>query len=362
MNICVVFADAFASKCYKTLNVSELSEYYTYQLIPGVAYSSNLHYQIFQGKTPDDVGFFCDNEFIGASQNNPSKLKRTLDRIDSANTIYRWMSYKLGRPITNIPYSESKSFKNTGKYLFKQDGDCIVFGRKVDKVTEDKYNSNIAFDKANDLLKNGCENMILVLNELDHKGHHVSCLGENYRAAAQNIVNRTVELFEAFRERYTNSYCLLISDHGMSYVHSSLNIYDRLYDQFGLPGKDYYFINDSVYLRLWFFNDKLKMDMMSWLDKIDALTLIPDCEREHFGITEYKFGELIYRLHEGYVFCPNSFNALIKGVPAGMHGYMENTETASGIVVSSSKIFEGNAIEARRVYEVITNYLNSNIG
>lgn len=360
MNICVVFADAFALRSFKMLHVESLSKYHLYHLIPGVAYSSNLHYQIFQGKTPDDVGFFCDNEFVGESKNNPSRLKKTLDRVESANTIYRWLGYKFGKPITNIPYSEANSFKNTGRYLFKEPGDCFVFEKQVEKITENKYDSNIAFDRAEQLLADGIENMVLVLNELDHKGHQVSCLGESYLKAAQNIIQRTEILFEKFKAKFPGSYCLLISDHGMSYVHSSINIYDRLYDQFGLPGKDYYFINDSVYLRMWFFNEEKKKRIMDWLRKIDVLNQLTEDERAYFGVTNYKFGEIIYRLSEGYVFCPNSFNALLKGVPAGMHGYMEPTETASGIVVSSESITNEASIQARDVYSLIKEYLYAN--
>lgn len=359
MKVCVVFSDAFALHSFNKLDKNSLTDYHLYRLIPGVAYSSNLHYQIFQGKTPDDVGFFCDNEFIGHSNNAPSKFKRTLDRIDSANTIYRWLGYKLGKPITNIPYSEANSFKNTGKYLFKESGDCYVFGRKVLKITEDKYDSNIAFDKAEQALTKNAGDMIIVLNELDHKGHQVSCLGKDYLNAAQNIINRSAILFDKFRTKYPDSYCLLISDHGMSYVHSSINIYDRLYDQFGLPGKDYYFINDSVYLRMWFINKDLKCRIQTWLNSIGALRLLTPDERDYFGVTEYKFGEIIYRLTEGYVFCPNSFNALLKGVPAGMHGYMEPTDTASGIVVSSEKLTEDQSIEARNIYSLIKSYLDN---
>ena len=89
--VCVVFADAFAYSSY--IQLGGLGGGFSVQKIkPGIAYSSNLHYLLFDGKTPDDIGFFTDYCWRKAEYNNPGKMKNSLDQIDTLNNLYRAFS------------------------------------------------------------------------------------------------------------------------------------------------------------------------------------------------------------------------------------------------------------------------------
>ena len=131
--VCVVFADAFAYSSY--IQLGGLGEGFSVQKIkPGIAYSSNLHYLLFDGKTPDDVGFFTDYCWRKAEYNNPGKMKNSLDQIDTLNNLYRAFERKFTKRHDNIPFGERVFFECKGKYKFMEPGECTVFGRKVIKA------------------------------------------------------------------------------------------------------------------------------------------------------------------------------------------------------------------------------------
>lgn len=131
--VCVVFADAFAYSSY--IQLGGLGGGFSVQKIkPGIAYSSNLHYLLFDGKTPDDIGFFTDYCWRKAEYNNPGKMKNSLDQIDTLNNLYRAFERKFTKRHDNIPFGERAFFECKGKYKFMEPGECTVFGRKVVKA------------------------------------------------------------------------------------------------------------------------------------------------------------------------------------------------------------------------------------
>lgn len=355
--LCVVFADAFAYGSYLKLRKLEL-ESKLYKLTPGIAYSSNLHYQIFQGRSPDDLGVFTD--FAYDMQTYPAKsgkLAHFLDRTRPINDLYRFIYRRITKKSDNIPFSERKAFVHRGTYLFMQEGDCIVFGRKCAKAYESSVKQT--FQKALEYVANGEENIVVVLEELDRQGHVVGCEGSEYMAAADEIVRKSEILFKGFLEKHADGVIMLISDHGMAQVHTGVNITDYIYRICGLPGQDYFFFNDSVYLRFWSQSaGKLKC-IRTAMDKCEYLVYMDHDARALFGAADTQFGDLLYRLKQGYVFDPSCFGITGHAICTGMHGYMEHTDEASGIVVTNLDIGEEDKIGAHRIYNSIINNLEN---
>ncbi len=356
--LCVVFSDAFAFASYSKLEELNLDNK-LYKLTPGIAYSSNLHYQIFQGKGPDDLGVFTDFAYDMHSQEIKSgKLARFLDTTRPINDLYRFIYRKTTKRSDNIPFSERKAFVHKGSYLFMQHGECVVFGRQCEKAYEATVEQS--FQKAAEFLENGAQNIVVVLEELDRQGHVVGCSGREYMTAADSIVRQTERLFGRFLEKYPDGVYMLISDHGMADVHTGVNVTDYIYRICGLPGKDYFFFNDSVYLRFWS-KDREKLERIrAAMEKCEYLVYLDDVQREEFGAADKQFGDLLYRLKQGYVFDPSCFGITGHAICAGMHGYMEHSDEASGIVVTNMRLGERKEIGANIVYREIIRYLENN--
>jgi predicted AlkP superfamily pyrophosphatase or phosphodiesterase len=353
--LCVVFSDAFAFRTYKLLG--GLGEQYALKkIIPGIGYSSNLHYLLFDGKTPDDLGFFTDYTWAQAEAAKVGRFHKICDEIDTINNIYRAISRKITKDNGNIPFSEQAYFKKDGRYKFMTENPTSVFGRQVDMAYEGN-NMDACFDRGEQYVREGSDGVIVVLEELDHTGHAVGSLGDKYLNSAKNILSRTNKLFDLFREKYEDSVCILISDHGMSDVYAGINLYDGLKRKFGLPGNRYQIYMDSVYLRLWSDDDVLLKQICDFLRSIDVLKEITDDERVRYGVTSRSCGDVIYRLREGYVFQPNSFGVSLRGGCEGIHGFMEPTESASGILVTSKAIDNNDSIDAYDVFQRVRTIL-----
>lgn len=228
-----------------------------------------------------------------------------------------------------------------------------VFGCSVDMAYEG--NDYIAcFDKAESLLNSGSKKVVVVLEELDHTGHAVGSLGKKYIASAKEILIRTTKLFNEFRQRYPDCLCILISDHGMSDVMCGVNIMDSLKKEFGHPGSKYQIYTDSVYLRLWSDDEKLLEKISTFLNKIDLLVMLKDEERKRYGVLNRGCGDKIFRLREGYVFQPNCFGLSIRGGVKGIHGFMEASDSASGILVINRQLSNDQEIDAYEVFDRVS--------
>lgn len=351
--VCVVFADAFAYQSY--IKLGELDDGYSVlKLKPGIAYSSNLHYMLFDGKKPDDVGFFTDYSWKPGKYIQPGKIKTVCDRITTINNLYRVLRRKITKRNDNIPFCEMPFFVQEGTYKFMTDGTCSVFGQNVYKA----YGKNMeaSFDLADRYLREGGnDGLVVVLEVLDHTGHEVGSMGEKYMKAAETILKRTRSLFKTFRTKHDDGVCVLISDHGMVNVKTTVNVTEGLERKFGLPGKNYQFYNDSLYLRVWAEKQELLHEIRNYLDSIDCMYQIDVDMRKKYGATQKKFGDLIYLLREGYAFDPNCFGVAFRGSTAGLHGYMESSDSASGIVVTD--FLKGDIIDALDVYRMIRDNL-----
>lgn len=353
--LCVVFSDAFAYRTY--LKLGGLGEGYSLKkILPGIGYSSNLHYLLFDGKTPDDLGFFTDYSWKPANTKKVGKFHRTCDNIETINNLYRYISRKITKDNSNIPFSERAFFYQNGKYKFIAENPTTVFGQQVDMAYEGN-DLDACFNRAQSYLCDGSSSIVVVLEELDHTGHAVGSLGDRYIQSAQTIIARTSSLFNSFMSKFENGVCILISDHGMSDVYAGINVYDGLKRKFGLPGNKYQVYMDSVYLRLWSDDNELLKRIAEFLNNIDTLVFIHDEERDRCGVKNRSCGDMIYRLREGYVFQPNNFGVSLRGGCEGIHGFMESTDSASGILVANRLIDDNDCIDAYDVYKKVRSLL-----
>lgn len=62
---------------------------------------------------------------------------------------------------------------------------------------------------------------------------------------------------------------------------------------------------------------------------------------------------MIYRIKEGYTFDPNCFGITGHSICAGLHGYMEHTDSASGIIVTDIDLSCDDDIGANEIFSRI---------
>lgn len=350
--LCTVFVDAFAFSSYVAIGEEPFEGSHLYKLRPGIGYSSNLHHVIFQGNSPDDIGFFTDYAFnLSSTKLSVGKIKRFLDYVDAANSLVRYVRRRLTGRNDNIPFSESGCFKQSSSYLFQDVDEVEVFGRKSRVFSSESIDH--AFEDAENWIVEGCQNVTVAINELDELGHQYGSASKEYELAARHVIERCRSLFSVFKSAHPDGVCMLISDHGMADEYAAVNVIDGLYERFGLPGKDYFFFCDSVYMRVWTDNSILRERLGDFFASIDAIVRVDAGERERYGVTSRKFGDDIYRLKQGYVFKPNCFGVVLKRCSRGIHGYMEPSDDASGIVVCSNILVDGKEIGAEEVYGIV---------
>lgn len=353
--LCVVFSDAFAYGSY--MRLGGMREGFSVKKIkPGIGYSSNLHYLLFDGKSPDEVGFFTDyawREFNGNA--TVGAFWRKCDEIEVLNVLTRVARRTITKKTDNIPFSEKRYFSLTGKYKFMQTGDCSVFGQQAVKVYE--KNTDQGFAKAMACISSGVKKVVVVLEELDHAGHDVGSSGKRYMDGARNILQKSRKLFARFTEMYPDGLCVLISDHGMSDVICGVDVLTGIKREFGMPGVSYQIYNDSIYLRVWSAESETLQALQSYLSGISVMDEITLQERTEYGVCARSAGDLIFRLKEGYAFDPNCFGVAVRGGCKGLHGYMEASDAASGILVTSEPIHGGGMIDAREVYQAVASLI-----
>lgn len=354
--LCVVFSDAFAYETYS--NLSGLgAKFNKYLIKPGIGYSSNLHYLLFDGKSPDEVGFFTDYSWHQAKEPKCNKLQNICDQIETVNNIVRVARRVILKKTDNIPFEEQTFFAPKGKYKFMEDGECLVFGQNCDKAYI--VDTRKCFSHAKEMLKNGSDSIVVVLEELDHLGHEVGAHDERYINAAKKIIQNTNDLFEEFVEKYPDAVCILISDHGMSDVVATVNIWNTIRNKFGPSGDRYQFYNDSIYLRVWSEDKALLSEIREYLGSISILLEISENDKLAYGVTSKSAGDIIFRLAEGYAFSPNCFGVSVRGGSKGLHGYMERTGSASGIIAINRVLCDKSEIDARDVYCTVQRILES---
>ncbi|MHA1285227.1 MAG: alkaline phosphatase family protein [Promethearchaeota archaeon] len=361
----VIFIDALSykrgKKFFKKLQ-NEMKDLSLIKLTPGIGYSFNLHWEIFEGLNPDKLESFTD-----ISIKFPKKIKQSryinklysfFDQTLFANFFMRSFLRLIGSK-RNIPLSEKEFFYLKNDYLFnlKDDSSFVdLFNRKMKIIKHEDL--NVSFERAKIEIDKGNINTNIIIENLDHIGHLYGGSSEQYEKFSEIVFNKIIDFIFYLKRKQKKMYFLIISDHGMVDVKLSIDLQSILFDKFGVPGNNYFSIFDSVYLRIWGENNKIVLEIYKFLNSLEILKILNKFERKRYGITKSIFGDIIGVLKEGYIFSPNNFCFFLKKLPRGMHGYIENSENASGVIMTNLKEFNKmNEVKVSEVYRLITNSL-----
>lgn len=354
-----IFIDALAYTYIKD-NMDTLAVGDTRAVIlkPDLGYSSNLHWMLYCGKTPDDIGAFTDwilepetNKTVSAI----SKLFSPLDRLPLLGILARKFLDRImfrKHLFANIPFAFRPAFSNKAKYLFWDGERCAreaVFDG-YELVLQDERKSTFedtiaALAKVIDLGQKDVFAAFGFADEIGHKHRR----GDEYDRIITEHMKALGDTIERYAKANPSEEIVIASDHGMSTVTRSIDI--DLKSRFGRESKRTYIAyKDSTIMRIYAADDALLTGIRNYLETRAEGKVISDEERKLYGVTDLRFGSLIFVLREGFVFTDNWFGVALRKqnrkspTGNGMHGFLpedrENDHDACVVLMNSSRHME----------------------
>ncbi len=180
---------------------------------------------------------------------------------------------------------------------------------------------------------------------LDSGGHVAGASAEALSGPIDEIERFLEQSWELARERSPEVEMMLFSDHGMTDVDRTFDLFSRL-EGFRL-GRDYVVFMDSTFARFWFPNAGRREAVLAALEGVPGRLLSED-DLCRYGIDfadRSTYGEEVLVADEGVVFHPNYF---VPGVlknrrypERAMHGYLPEAPSTDGVF-----FYRGNRLAA----------------
>jgi Type I phosphodiesterase / nucleotide pyrophosphatase len=144
------------------------------------------------------------------------------------------------------------------------------------------------------------------------------------------------ELFAVAVEEDSEVVFTIVSDHGMTPVHSHYDLVRRI-DALGFKmPKHYIAVYDSTMARYWFFDDAVRRAIVNELERTTCGHIVADAELTNLGVffPDRRYGELVFLLDPGWLFTNSDFNGG-GWQPTGMHGYHPSDSHSDAIFLSN---------------------------
>jgi len=315
------------------------------KITPGFGYSVNCQAELFTGKTPDELGYFC--EWTYEPIHSPfQKLKPIFYLLDPVKRIYyldRFFHRLLGKfvgDVKNIPFKYlCKMVKNGRSVFFNDLDDCLLNLPGIKKIFSTHYNylpmEKVDYEVYKTALgaidENKWTSFVISLTKLDAVGHWQGVGSPRYDQKIAELDQWVQNLRNKYLAKNKDGKVVVISDHGMANVKGGRRV--DLERNFGKPSdKTYYYFLDGTILRIWIFNDKLRTCIENYLENLNIGKIITSKKRKEYGLTNNQFGHIIFVINEGLMFCPGFWG---KRLSKGMHGYHPELESQKGILLYS---------------------------
>ena len=336
-------------------------------LMPNIAYSSSLHWQLYCNKYPDERGVLVD--WVKEPEKNKAvRILSTILRPLDVNETLGWFSRRVLDRIVfrrnvfaNVPYQFRKDFTEKARYLFWNYStymqEEIFKSYSVVSQDEGHLSFETTIDKLNRVIENGDINVFGVLGFADSMGHKCR-RGEEYSRKLKRYMEVLKKSIDGYIILHPNEPVLIVSDHGMSTIENNVDLH--LEQRFGKQSKKTYIAySDSATMCVWSERKDLLADIKAYLKTIEFGHLLTEKERKYYRASDRKFGDLLFILRNGNVFATNWFGkSRWKQQPdgAGMHGFWpENAakDQIASIVLINGKIKLENYYDYRNAYQMI---------
>jgi len=327
--------------------------------------------ELFTGKSPIESGYFTAFNYIkGRShykalikplaflysffgENAPPLIDKVIRRI-----LWMWSS-KTKHPMhpQKIPFNFLQYFSLAEDYYDFREPGALKFDSIFDIAR--RNNKSIFYDSftALSLPSNGNDqdrlNLALNVVDNDYDLYLVyiaspDAIGHKYGPNSTEIIDNnrklddTINAFiKSFSSKCNQSRFILLGDHGMASVNTSIDIKsiikDLILENNWVSGKDIIYFLDSTMLRVWVLNDKIRNKLFNSLknnhDLIKNGIFLSKENSIKYNIpygTEY--GDLIWWANPGVMIYPDFFHHQ-KQQPKGMHGYYNETKSSKGMCI-----------------------------
>jgi Type I phosphodiesterase / nucleotide pyrophosphatase len=196
--------------------------------------------------------------------------------------------------------------------------------------------SKIVERACSDIQSSDAKFFFLYLSEMDHFLHSQY---NDVKPVADRLAwydQQLREVFRIARRADPEMTFTVISDHGMTPVHSQYDLVGKIEALgFSMP-KDYLSVYDSTMARYWFFNDAARNAILGELSRTSCGRILDDSELERLGILfpDRRYGEVVFLLDPGYLLATSDFNG-DGWHPVGMHGYHPSDSHSDAIFLSN---------------------------
>jgi hypothetical protein len=147
------------------------------------------------------------------------------------------------------------------------------------------------------------------------------------------------KIFNCARDRNANATMTIVSDHGMTPVHSTYDLVSKIGRLGFKTPRDYLAVYDSTMARYWFFDEAARHAIIAELEGTACGRILSDAELESLGIffPDRRYGEIVFLLDPGWLFAQSDFNGGGWN-PAGMHGYHPSDPESDAIFLSNRPV------------------------
>lgn len=357
----VIFVDAFPYTELHKIQDKIKTHIGLFPMRPIFGYSVNLKAALFSGQTPDQVGFF--NEWMPSRHGGRQFSFKFLNFLDKLFPKFGGLLHKIysrirGDNYYRIPFHMKEYFSKVGldaysrKCNFNTMFSCGNYVKILYSDYHVKERDVCVFNEAINLIKlDECKDLFIAFAGLDEGMHTHGTSGEDFDNLIELYSTYVSQIWNLSEESKIKSDIHFISDHGMSMPKNVINL--NFEDRFGRPGRDtYLYFIDSTMIRIWIYDKKMECAFDEFIVE-NKLIKLSTKERESFGITNPKFGDVIATVTDNDIFAPSFYGRF----PCkGMHGYLPSYNSQLGVYVTNRHLnIERSEISPYQIYKNLVN-------
>ncbi|MHC4585586.1 MAG: alkaline phosphatase family protein [Planctomycetota bacterium] len=300
----------------------------------------------------------------------PHNFQRLLHRLSTV-FVRKTTKYSRARYVPSfyrIPFKLMPFFDVAEKHLLYEDE--FINGRNIFAIlrnnnkpfyfhgaptcppgVEDVYTGLVEADHPFDF-------MFLHISLLDSVGHKYGPNSDEMSSALKRVDDLIKDISTFLKKKYGDFNFVIIGDHGMAEVQTTLDMRKEIEELDIKAGKDYVYFLDSTIARFWFFDEKSKQLVTSILSRIKQGRILTevDKDRYHLNYSHNRFGDLLFLVDPENLIFPNFWNDVTP--ERGMHGYEpEYSGQQSILIIHSPFINEQIKIESpvdmRRIFPTL---------
>lgn len=340
------------------------------RLVPILGYSVNCQTQLFTGKTPDEIGFWCEWEY--SPETSPFRKIRALlpflalaEWWHPAERAVHKVLDKFSPVVStkNIPIRYLSDFDETGHSVFDEkfagsslldDPGMTTFLHWQFADTPRRDAEMVRAAKSHIECEEDLGDILLTLFRIDYSSHWDGVGSPNYDATLLETDGFIRELTEAYLDKVPDGIVYVVSDHGMANIEHHVRI--DLESRFGKPKHSTYaYFTEGTILRVWCQDPELRGRIESYLGSFEGVEKFSDDERLGQGITRRSYGDSIFHAHEGYQFVPSFWGP---APSVGMHGHHPRFRSQHGVCLGTREGEFTGEIGATDFYRVLARHLD----